>query len=56
MYIEKIHLPSLQNEEHTGLMSYASEYAKDIDPQQGTIARQLANLDNQLEVEKKALD
>lgn len=56
MFIEKIQLSWLHNEEHTGLISYASEYAKDIDPQKGNIAAQLADLDSQLELEKLALD
>ena len=56
MFVEKIHLASLHNEEHTGLISYASEYAKDIDPQKGNIATQLTDLDSQLELEKLALD
>ena len=56
MFIEKIQLSWLHNEEHTGLISYASDYAKDIDPQKGNIAAQLADLDSQLELEKLALD
>ena len=56
MFVEKIPLPWLHNEEHTGLISYASDYAKDIDPQKGNVATQVSDLEVVLTTEKLALD
>jgi hypothetical protein len=56
MFIKKIHLPELQNEEHAGLHTYVIDYISEADAETLNISIQLSDYRRKLAIEKSVLD